>query len=127
LVSTSAVPGREVVARGTASARGGVNLAAALLQRLGLDDTRLCEVRPVFTLASRSSCGDRGPDAGKGGFIGVGQTLSGAASISAMPGRPINAAAPYVDQAPATLAALTERERSGTGQKISAAWCVALR
>jgi hypothetical protein len=65
LVSTSAMPGREVVARGAASARGGANLAAALLQRLGLDDTRPCEVRPVVILASRSSCGDRGPDAGK--------------------------------------------------------------
>jgi crotonobetainyl-CoA:carnitine CoA-transferase CaiB-like acyl-CoA transferase len=125
LVSTSAVPGREFVARGIASARGGANLAAALLQRLGLDYTRLCEVRLVFILASQSSCGDRGSDAGKGGFIGVGQTLSGPASISATPGRPINAAALYVDQAPATRAALIERERSGTGQKISATWCVA--
>jgi hypothetical protein len=99
--------------------------AAVAALALALDDTRLCEVRPVFILASRSSCGDRGPVAGKGGLIGVGQTLSGAASISATPGRPIDAAAPYVDQAPARRAALIERERSGTGQKISATWWAA--
>jgi crotonobetainyl-CoA:carnitine CoA-transferase CaiB-like acyl-CoA transferase len=97
-----------------------------LLQRLGLDYTSLCEIRPDIILASQSSFGDRGPDAGKGGFDGVGQALSGAMYISGTPGQPMKAAAPYVDYATATLAAfgtlaaLMERERSGIGQEVSA-------
>ncbi|MEJ2160977.1 MAG: CoA transferase [Chromatiales bacterium] len=118
---------REVVARLVASADVVVaNLPAALLQRLGLDYTSLCEIRPDIILASQSSFGDRGPDAGKGGFDGVGQALSGAMYISGTPGQPMKAAAPYVDYATATLAAfgtlaaLMERERSGIGQEVSA-------
>lgn len=118
---------RGVVARLVASADVVVaNLPAALLQRLGLDYTSLCEIRPDIILASQSSFGDRGPDAGKGGFDGVGQALSGAMYISGTPGQPMKAAAPYVDYATATLAAfgtlaaLMERERSGIGQEVSA-------
>ena len=126
-IDLGAAGARKVVARLVASADVVVaNLPAALLQRLGLDYTSLCEIRPDIILASQSSFGDRGPDAGKGGFDGVGQALSGAMYISGTPGQPMKAAAPYVDYATATLAAfgtlaaLMERERSGIGQEVSA-------
>lgn len=126
-IDLGAVAAREVVARLVASADVVVaNLPTQLLQRLGLDYPSLCAIRPDIILASQSSFGDRGPDAGKGGFDGVGQALSGAMYISGTPGRPMKAAAPYVDYATATLAAfgtlaaLMERERSGTGQEVSA-------
>lgn len=48
------------------------NLPAALLQRFGLDYPSLCELRPDIIPASQSSFGNRGPDAGEGGFDGVG-------------------------------------------------------
>lgn len=118
---------RAIVERLVASADVVVaNLPPRALQRLGLDYASLSSIRSDIVLASQSAFGDRGPDATKGGFDGVGQAMSGAMYMTGTPGKPAKAAAPYVDFATATLAAfgtlaaLMERQRSGRGQEVSA-------
>jgi crotonobetainyl-CoA:carnitine CoA-transferase CaiB-like acyl-CoA transferase len=77
-------------------------------------------------LVTQTAFGDHGPYSGRGGFDGVGQAMSGAMYITGTPGRPVKAAAPYVDYATATLsafgalAALMERNLSGRGQHVQA-------
>lgn len=103
-----------------------VNLPAAARKRLGLDDASLRAIRPDVILATQSGFGDQGPYAELGGFDGVGQALSGAMYMTGMPGRPVKAAAPYVDFSTAVLsafgvlAALIHRQRTGEGQRVDA-------
>ncbi len=119
--------GRAVIRRLVASADVVVaNLPARALVKLGLDYESLCAIKPDIILASQSAFGETGPWAEKGGFDGVGQAMSGAMYITGTPGRPVKAAAPYVDYATAVLsafgvlAALMERAKTGRGQEVQA-------
>lgn len=118
---------REVIRRLVASADVVVaNLQPAQLSAAGIDYPALRAIRPGIIMASQSAFGDHGPYAGRGGFDGVGQAMSGAMYISGTPGQPAKAAAPYVDYATAvlsafgTLAALIHRQRTGEGQSVQA-------
>lgn len=119
--------GREIVRR---LVRGSdivvANLPPASLQALGLDYASLRVVRPDVILVTQTAFGDHGPLAGRGGFDGVGQAMSGAMYMSGLPGAPAKAAAPYVDFSTAALsafgalAALLHRNRTGEGQEVKA-------
>ncbi len=100
------------------------NLPPAALDRLGLGYERIAGINPRIVLTSLTAFGPEGPFAERGGFDGVGQAMSGAMFMTGTPGRPVKAAAPYVDFSTAvlaafgTVAALYERERSGRGQQV---------
>ncbi len=100
------------------------NLPPAVLAKLGLDYERLRTIDPRLVLVSLTAFGTEGPFADRGGFDGVGQAMSGAMYMTGTPGKPVKAAAPYVDYSTAVLAAfgavaaLFERERSGEGQEV---------
>jgi crotonobetainyl-CoA:carnitine CoA-transferase CaiB-like acyl-CoA transferase len=119
--------GREVVERLARSADVVVaNLSVAALRALGLDYETLRRVRPDIILVTQTSFGETGPLAGRGGFDGVGQAMSGAMYMTGTPGHPVKAAAPYVDFSTAvlsafgTLAALMHRAKTGEGQEVKA-------
>jgi crotonobetainyl-CoA:carnitine CoA-transferase CaiB-like acyl-CoA transferase len=116
---------REIIARLVATADVVVaNLPATQLRTMGIDYESLRAIRPGIILTTQSTFGDSGPYAGRGGFDGVGQAMSGAMYISGTPEAPVKAAAPYVDfgtavlSALGTLAALLHRERTGEGQEV---------
>jgi crotonobetainyl-CoA:carnitine CoA-transferase CaiB-like acyl-CoA transferase len=118
---------REIVARLVATADVIVaNLPPATLLNLGIDYETLRAIKPDIILATQTAFGDKGPNANRGGFDGVGQAMSGAMYISGTPGAPAKAAAPYVDFGTAvlsafgTLAALMHRERTREGQEVKA-------
>jgi crotonobetainyl-CoA:carnitine CoA-transferase CaiB-like acyl-CoA transferase len=117
--------GREVTIRLLATADVVVaNLPPATLARLGLDWPTLSAINPRTILVTQTAFGERGPYAGRGGFDGVGQAMSGAMYMTGTPGHPVKSAAPYVDYATATLAAfgalaaLMQRSRTGLGQHV---------
>lgn len=117
--------GREIVQRLVRTADVVVaNLPPAGLESLGLDYASLKSIRPDIILVTQSSFGDEGPLAGRGGFDGVGQAMSGAMYMTGTPGHPVKSAAPYVDYATAvlsafgTLAALMQRAQTGAGQQV---------
>lgn len=119
---------REVVDRLVASADMVVaNLPDAALRKLGLDYESLKKIRPDIILLTQDSFGNVGPDAGRPGFDGVGQAMSGAMAMTGLPGAPAKAAAPYVDYATAVLsafgalAALRHRDLTGQGQQVETA------
>jgi len=119
--------GREIVARLLATADVVVaNLPPSALQAMGLDEAAVQRVNPRAVLVTQSAFGDVGPYTRRGGFDGVGQALSGAMYITGTPGAPAKAAAPYVDFTTAVLsafgalAALMQRDRTGTGQRVDA-------
>ncbi len=101
------------------------NFPEPTLNKLGLDLASLQQHRPDIILANVTAFGNTGPWAQRGGFDGVGQTMSGAAYMTGSPGAPVKAAAPYVDYTSAVLAAfgvlaaLRERDTSGQGQQVS--------
>lgn len=124
----SSTDGREVTRRLVATADVVVaNLPPASLAALGLDYASLTAIRPDIILVTQTAFGASGPYAGRGGFDGVGQAMSGAMHLSGTPGHPAKAAAPYVDYSTAVLsafgalAALMERARSGQGQHVEGA------
>ncbi|MDJ0940609.1 MAG: CoA transferase [Woeseiaceae bacterium] len=100
------------------------NLPPAALAKLGLDYERISGLNPRIILTTLTAFGQSGPWAERGGFDGVGQAMSGAMYMTGTPGRPVKAAAPYVDYSTATLAtvgtlaAVIERETSGRGQHV---------
>lgn len=118
--------GREVVRRLLRTADVVVaNLPPATLTSLGLDYASVAAIRPDIILVTQTAFGTSGPLAGRGGFDGVGQAMSGAMHMTGTPGHPAKSAAPYVDYSTAVLsafgalAALLERARSGRGQEVS--------
>jgi crotonobetainyl-CoA:carnitine CoA-transferase CaiB-like acyl-CoA transferase len=118
--------GREVVRRLLRTADVVVaNLPPATLTSLGLDYASVAAIRPDIILVTQTAFGTGGPLAGRGGFDGVGQAMSGAMHMTGTPGQPAKSAAPYVDFSTAVLsafgalAALLERNRSGRGQEVS--------
>lgn len=119
--------GREVTARLLRTADVVVaNMPPGTLAQLGLDWPTLSAINPRTILVTQTAFGDRGPYAGRGGFDGVGQAMSGAMYITGTPGHPAKAAAPYVDYSTAVLsafgalAALMQRTRTGRGQHVQA-------
>jgi len=102
------------------------NLPPPALQKMGLDYPALASVNPRIILTTQTAFGTEGDWSGRGGFDGVGQSMSGAAFMTGTPGSPVKAAAPYVDYSTAvmsafgTLAALYQRRETGRGQHVEA-------
>lgn len=103
------------------------NLPAQTLKTMGLDYDSVSAVNPRAILAVVSAFGLEGPYAGRVGFDGVAQAMSGAAHFSGTPDQPVRAAAPYVDFGTASLlalgimAALRVRDQTGRGQLVEGA------
>lgn len=119
--------GREILLKLIATADVFVaNLPENALTKMGLDYTALSAIKPDLIYTAISSFGAKGPYANKGGFDGVGQAMSGAMYMTGTPGKPVKAAAPYVDYSTAvmaafgTMSALYARTQTGEGQKVEA-------
>ena len=103
-----------------------VNLPPKALVRLGLDWESVHDLNPRAILATQTAFGSEGPLADRGGFDGVAQAMSGAMFMTGTPGKPVKAAAPYVDFSTAVMsalgvmAALYARRDSGLGQHVEA-------
>ncbi len=100
------------------------NMPDEALRDMGLDYPSLTASRPDIILTAISAFGSEGPYAGRVGFDGIGQAMSGAVWMSGLPGAPMKSFASWVDftsamlASHATLAALFERSRSGEGQEV---------
>jgi crotonobetainyl-CoA:carnitine CoA-transferase CaiB-like acyl-CoA transferase len=120
--------GREIVKRLVRSADVVIaNLPAETLKAMGLDYESIAAVNPRAILAVVSAFGMEGPYAGRVGFDGVAQAMSGAVWFAGTPEQPVRAAAPWVDFGTASLlalgvaAALRAREATGRGQMVEGA------
>lgn len=120
--------GREIIRR--LIARSDVviaNLPGQTLKAMGLDYEAVSSVNPRAVLGVVSTFGLEGPYAGRVGFDGIAQAMSGASYFSGTPDQPCRAAAPYVDFGTASLlafgimAALKSREQTGKGQLVEGA------
>ncbi len=100
------------------------NLPEEALAHIGISYSQLQRLKPDVILATQTAFGEQGPWAGRGGFDGIGQAMSGAAYMTGNEDAPVKAAAPYVDYSTAVMsafgvmAALYEREKTGRGQHI---------
>jgi len=120
--------GREVVRRLIASADVVVaNLPGETLKAMGLDYDSVSRINPRAVLAVASAFGLEGPYAGRVGFDGVAQAMSGVAWFSGEADKPVRSAASWVDFGTASLlalgvtAALAAREKTGRGQLVEGA------
>lgn len=102
------------------------NLPPQALKNMGLDYPTLESINPKIILTTQTAFGTEGSWSGRGGFDGVGQAMSGAAFMTGTAGKPVKAAAPYVDYSTAvmsafgTMAALYQRRETGRGQHVEA-------
>lgn len=117
--------GREVVDRLVGSADVVVaNLPDAALVRMGLDWTTLHASHPSVVLATATMFGTSGPYAGRLGFDGVGQAMSGAIATAGRPDDPMKSFVPWVDfqtgtaLAAGVLGALLERATTRSGCRV---------
>lgn len=117
--------GREVTARLVRSADVVVaNLPDSVLVSMGLDYDCLVRSRPDIILTKVSAFGTSGPYAGRVGFDGIGQAMSGAMYLSGTPDGPSKSVVNFVDFTTAlscalgTVVALFERRRTGRGQVV---------
>ena len=124
----AAPQGREIVKKLVATADVVVaNLPPAVLRSLALDLDSLRATKPDIILTMVTGFGAGGPLSHKHGFDGIGQAMSGAVYLSGTPEQPIALKVPWVDFGTAclsafgTLAALLERGKSGSGQKVEGA------
>ena len=124
----AAPKGREIVRKLVATADVVVaNLPPAVLRSLALDLDSLRSTRPDIILTTVTGFGAGGPLSHKHGFDGIGQAMSGAVFLSGFAEQPIMTKVPWVDFGTAflsafgTLAALIERGKTGSGQKVEGA------
>lgn len=117
--------GRAVVARLVQWADVVVaNLPDDTLASLGLDWDTVHALNPRAVLATASTYGNEGPYAGRLGFDGIGQVMSGASYLGGTPGSPVKAFVPWVDYGSAAnlafgvVSALLQRERTGAGTRV---------
>ena len=96
------------------------------LENMGLDYASLRAIKPDLVVTAVSAYDATGPDRDRGGYDGIGQSLSGAMHITGFPGQPCRAAVSYVDYstgmscAYGTLAALINRMQTGAGTLVQA-------
>ena len=119
--------GREITRRLIASADVVVaNLPDETLKAMGLDYQTVSAINPRAILAVVSAFGE-GPYAGRVGFDGVAQAMSGAAWFSGDGETAVRAAVSWVDFGTASLlalgvcAALAARQKTGRGQLVEGA------
>ncbi len=119
--------GREVVARLIKWADVIVaNVPDEALLAMGLDWDSVHGANPRAVLATASTFGTTGPYAGRVGFDGIGQVMSGAAYMSGYAGEPMKSFAPWVDYGTASnlafavMGALFARQTTGRGCRVEA-------
>ena len=119
--------GREVVARLVRTADVVVaNLPNESLMAMGLDWQSVHSANPRVVLATATTFGSTGPYAGRLGFDGIGQVMSGATYLSGHPGAPMKSFVPWVDYgtaanlAIAVMGALMQRAHTGVGSHVEA-------
>lgn len=119
--------GREVVARLLRTADVVVaNLPDDSLVNMGLDWDTVHSVNPLAVLATATTFGSTGPYAGRLGFDGIGQVMSGATYLSGHRGDPMKSFVPWVDYgtagnlAIAVMGALMQRGHTGVGSHVEA-------
>ena len=122
--------GREVVKRLVARADVVIaNLPGETLKAMGLDWESVSAINPRAILGVVSAFGLEGPYAGRVGFDGVAQAMSGAVWFAGTDDQPVRAAAPWVDFGTASLlgarrdggAARARRDGQGTDGRRRAA------
>jgi crotonobetainyl-CoA:carnitine CoA-transferase CaiB-like acyl-CoA transferase len=120
--------GREVVKRLVRSADVVIaNLPGETLKAMGLDFESVSAINPRAVLGVATAFGLEGPYAGRVGFDGIAQAMSGAVDFAGDGKQPVRAAAPWVDFGTASLlalgiaAALKARETTGRGQLVEGA------
>ena len=102
------------------------NVPDETLAGIGLDWEHVQAVNPRCVLATATTFGTIGPYAGRLGFDGVGQVMSGSTHLAGHPGDPMKSFVPWVDYGTATLlalgviAALHERTTTGVGRRVEA-------
>ena len=103
------------------------NVPDSVLVAMGIDWPTLHARNPRCILATITMFGNTGPYAGRVGFDGLGQAMSGANYLSGPEGVPTKTFVPWVDYGTAALtamaavAALHERNRTGIGQRVEGA------
>lgn len=119
--------GREVVARLLLTADVVVaNLPDESLVSMGLDWDAVHSANPRAVLATATTFGSTGPYAGRLGFDGIGQVMSGATYLSGHCGDPMKSFVPWVDYgtagnlAIAVMGALMQRAHTGLGSHVEA-------
>ncbi len=100
------------------------NLPLPVLKKIGLDYESLKAIKENIILTTTTAYGEGGPYSNKVGFDGVAQAMSGTMHLSGEPDKPMKTSVAYVDygtaslSAFATLAAIYELKKSGTGQHV---------
>lgn len=101
-----------------------VNLPLKLMKRLELDYDSLKRINDKIILVMASAFGPDGPYADRVGFDTVAQAMSGAMSLTGVPGVPTRSIVPFADYGTAlhaafgAMLALYEREKTGRGRLI---------
>jgi formyl-CoA transferase len=102
------------------------NFRPGVMERLGLADDRLAELNPRLIRLSISGFGDVGPDSDRVGYDQILQAEGGVMSVTGSAGgSPVKVGVPIADISAGlfgvvgVLAALVERERSGSGQRVA--------
>jgi len=101
-----------------------VNLPLDVMKKLRLDYDSLRAIREDIILVMASTFGPDGPYAGRLGFDGVAQAMSGSMSLTGFPGPPIRSIVSWADYGTAlhaafgAMTALYERRETGKGRLI---------
>lgn len=102
------------------------NLPLDVLAKLELDYESLKAIKPDVIFGRVSTYGHEGPYANRVGFDSVIQAMSGAMTLTGMPGAPIRSVVPFEDFGTAlhtafgVMVALFERQKTGRGQIVDA-------
>jgi len=100
------------------------NLPVAVLQKMGLDYESARAIKPDIILARMSTFGPDGPYANRLGFDTIAQAMSGAMSLTGLPGAPVRSVVSFEDYGTALhtafgiMVALYHRARTGEGQIV---------
>jgi crotonobetainyl-CoA:carnitine CoA-transferase CaiB-like acyl-CoA transferase len=102
------------------------NLPIAVLKKMRIDFDSLQAIKPDIILAQISTFGPDGPYASRLGFDAIAQAMSGAMSLSGVPGMPMRSIVPFEDFGTAlhtafgVMVALYSRAQTGRGQIVDA-------
>lgn len=103
------------------------NYRPGVIARLGLGYDELCAANPGLIMLSLSGFGQTGPLRDRGAYDHIAQAVSGMAMMNGTDDKPYKIGLPVVDcftgylGVIAVLAALRERDQSGTGKQIDVA------